>query len=108
MLKDSEPIATVAVHDLAVARKFYEGTLGLNLVDENADVLTFKAGQFTLFVYKSQFAGTNQATAVTWMVGDEVDGIVRDLKSRGVGFEHYDMPELRLDGDLHVMGDMKV
>ena len=63
MLKDSEPIATVAVHDLAVARKFYEGTLGLNLVDENADVLTFKAGQFTLFVYKSQFAGTNRATA---------------------------------------------
>jgi catechol 2,3-dioxygenase-like lactoylglutathione lyase family enzyme len=108
MLKDSEPIATVAVRDLAVARKFYENTLGLNLVDENSEVLTFKAGQFTLFVYRSQFAGTNQATAVTWAVGDEVEDIVRDLKSRGVGFEHYDMPMLKLEGDLHVADDMKV
>jgi len=108
MLKDSEPIATVAVRDLTTARKFYEGKLGLKLVDENSEVLTFKAGQFTLFVYRSQFAGTNQATAVTWAVGDEVEDIVRDLKARGVGFEHYDMPDLKLEGDLHVAGDMKV
>ena len=29
MLGDSEAIATIAVKDLATARKFYEGTLGL-------------------------------------------------------------------------------
>ena len=108
MLKDMEPIATVAVRDLAVARKFYEGALGLTVVEENSEVLTFKAGQFTLFVYRSQFAGSNQATAVTWMTGNEIDAIAADLKSRGVVFEHYDMPMLKLEGDLHVADGMKV
>lgn len=108
MLKDMEPVATVAVRDLAVARKFYEGALGLTVEAENSEVLTFKAGQFTLFVYRSQFAGTNQATAVTWMTGNEIDAIAADLKSRGVVFEHYDMPMLKLEGDLHVADGMKV
>ena len=108
MLKDIEPVATVAVHDLAVARKFYEGALGLTVEAENSEVLTFKAGQFTLFVYRSQFAGSNQATAVTWMTGNQIEAIAADLKSRGVVFEHYDMPMLKLEGDLHVADGMKV
>ena len=108
MLKDMEPVATVAVRDLAVARKFYEGALGLTVEAENSEVLTCKAGQFTLFVYRSQFAGTNQATAVTWMTGNEIGAIAADLKSRGVVFEHYDMPMLKLEGDLHVADGMKV
>lgn len=108
MLKDIEPVATVAVRDLAVARKFYEGALGLTVEAENSEVLTFKAGQFTLFVYRSQFAGSNQATAVTWMTGNQIEAIAADLKSRGVVFEHYDMPMLKLEGDLHVADGMKV
>jgi hypothetical protein len=27
---------------------------------------------------------------------------VRELKSKGVSFEHYDMPGLKLQGDVHV------
>lgn len=108
MLEDKEPIATVAVSDLEVAKPFYRDTLGLNLVDENSEVLTFKAGVYTLFVYRSQYAGTNEATAVTWAVGEEVDDIVRELRRRGVKFEHYDMPMLRLEGDLHVGEGLRV
>jgi hypothetical protein len=44
---------------------------------------------------------------VTWTVGD-VEGIVRALKEKGVQFEHYDMPDSRLEGDVHVFGDMHV
>ena len=44
---------------------------------------------------------------MTWAVGD-VDGAVRDLKAKGVKFEHYDMPEVKLEGDIHVAGDFKV
>jgi hypothetical protein len=40
-------------------------------------------------------------------VGDEIEGIVRELKSKGVAFEHYDMPGLKQKGDIHVAGDMK-
>jgi catechol 2,3-dioxygenase-like lactoylglutathione lyase family enzyme len=108
MLDDKEPIATVAVRDLGVAKTFYRDKLGLKLSDENTEVLTFKAGAFQLFVYRSTFAGTNQGTAVTWMVGQEVDEIAKALAAKGVVFEHYDMHGLKLEGDLHVAGDMKV
>jgi catechol 2,3-dioxygenase-like lactoylglutathione lyase family enzyme len=106
MLSDKDAIATVAVKNLETARKFYEGTLGLTKVMENEEVLAFKAGRSTLFVYRSQYAGTNQATAVTF-VADEVDDLVRTLKSRGVTFEHYDLPKMTRQGDVHVAGPMK-
>ena len=106
MLSDKDAIATVAVKNLEGARKFYEQTLGLTTIMENEEVLAFKSGRSTLFVYRSQYAGTNQATAVTW-VADEIEDIVKTLKDRGVRFEHYDMPNMTRQGDLHVAGTMK-
>jgi catechol 2,3-dioxygenase-like lactoylglutathione lyase family enzyme len=109
MLGDRDATANVAVRNLAVARKFYEGTLGLEPVDAEGDeVLVFRSGDSRLNVYRSEFAGTNKATAVTWAVGDRVADVVRDLKAKGVSFEHYDMPGMQRDGDLHVAGDMRV
>ncbi len=107
MLSDKEAVATVAVKNLEGARKFYERTLGLTKTMENEEVLAFKSGSSTLFVYRSQYAGTNRATAVTW-VTDEVEEIVKTLKSRGVSFEHYDLPNMNRQSDLHVAGSMKV
>jgi catechol 2,3-dioxygenase-like lactoylglutathione lyase family enzyme len=107
MLSDKDAVATVAVKSLESARKFYEQTLGLTKIMENEEVLAFKSGRSTLFVYRSQSAGTNKATAVTW-VADDVEEIVRTLKGRGVSFEHYDLPSLTRQGDLHVAGTMKV
>jgi len=107
MLSDNDAIATVAVKNLQTARKFYEGTLGLTKVMENEEVLAFKTGGSTLFVYRSQYAGTNKSTAVTF-VAEEVEDLVRTLKGRGVTFEHYDLPNMTRQGDLHVAGAMKV
>ena len=106
MLSDNEAIATVAVKSLETAKQFYEGTLGLTKVMENEEVLAFETGKSTLLVYRSQFAGTNQATAVTF-VTREVDDLVRTLKGRGVTFEHYDLPQMSRQGDIHVAGPMK-
>lgn len=106
MLSDNDAIATVAVKNLDIARKFYEGALGLSKVMENEEVIAFKTGKSTLFVYRSQYAGTNKATAVTF-VADDVDELVRTLKGRGVTFEHYELPNLTRQGDLHVAGDMQ-
>lgn len=109
MLKDKDAMATVAVKDIKAARKFYEGTLGLKVVDgEEPTALAFRTGGSTLLVYESQYSGTNKATAVTWVVGADVEGIVQALKAKGVVFEHYDMPGITRQGDLHVAGDMKV
>ena len=106
MLSDNDAIATVAVKNLETAKKFYESTLGLTKVMENEQVLTFRSGNSTLFVYRSQHAGTNQATAVTF-VAEEVDDLVRTLKGRGVTFEHYDLPQMTRHGDVHVAGTMR-
>ena len=110
MLGKQNAIATVAVKNLQAAKKFYQDTLGLKQIDEEGDeVAVYETGNSRLNVYRSQFAGTNKATAVTWAV-DDVEGEVRTLKSKGVSFEHYDMPGLKLQGDLHVAegADMKV
>ena len=67
----------------------------------------YKCGSSQLFVYPSEFAGTNKATAASWVVGDDLDKIIADLKSKGVKFEQYDMPNVTREGDVHVMGEMR-
>jgi len=102
MLANSNATANLAVKDLAKAKAFYEGTLGLKQMDEIAgELIVYKSGDTAINVYRSQFAGTNKATAMSWSVGDQIETIVKALKSKGVPFEHYDMPGLSLDGDIH-------
>ena len=95
MLRDRNSSAIIAVSDLDRARTFYRDTLGLELVSEGEDeeMLAFRTGDTGLTVYRSDYAGTNKANAVTWdMKGDLVE-TVEALKARGVSFEQYDMPE---------------
>jgi catechol 2,3-dioxygenase-like lactoylglutathione lyase family enzyme len=107
MLANKDAVATVAVKDLNAAKKFYGDTLGLKAVPvPEPEVLNYKSGESTVLVYKSQFAGTNKATAVTWIV-DDVEGTVKDLKAKGVAFEHYDFPGMTRKGDVHVAGKSK-
>lgn len=109
MLATRNAAANIAVKDMAKARKFYEGTLGLKEEGRMGDdVTTYRSGESSIIVYRSEFAGTNKATCATWTVGDEVERIVSDLKGKGVPFEHYDMPGIKLEGDVHVGHGMKV
>ncbi len=106
MLNDAFVYATVAVSDIEAAKKFYGDTLGLNNVSENPGGVSYTCGASKLFVYQSEHAGTNKATAATWDVGD-VDAVAAELKSRGVVFEQYDIPGATVEGDVYVMGDMR-
>ena len=108
MLEDANPIATVAVQDLATARRFYGGTLGLRPVhQEGEEAINYQAGRGQILVYRSQFARTNKATTVTWMVGPNIEGAVRDLKARGVAFEKYDLPGMKAEGDIYSGGGIR-
>jgi catechol 2,3-dioxygenase-like lactoylglutathione lyase family enzyme len=109
MLGGKDAAANLAVKNLEVAKKFYEGTLGLTPVGaQHHELIVFKSGASTINVYRSQYAGTNRATAVTWALGDGLEGVVEALKAKGVTFEHYDMPGMTRKGDIHVAGKMKV
>lgn len=109
MLGQINAVANVAVRDLGRARAFYERTLGLSEVEHmGEEVSVLKSGDTVINVYRSDYAGTNEATSVTWAVGDKIDSLVAELKSKGVTFEHYDMPDTRLEGDVHVFRDLRV
>src|SRR4051812_3674059 len=103
MLGNMAAVATVGVRDMKRAAHFYEQTLGLERIESMGDAAAaYRTGGSSLFVYQSEFAGTNRATAVTWDLGKDVDAVVGDLKRKGVSFEHYQLPGTTLDGDIHV------
>jgi catechol 2,3-dioxygenase-like lactoylglutathione lyase family enzyme len=109
MLRDTDAIANLAVKDLTRAKEFYEGVLGFEPAGREGDeLIVYRSGKTTFNVYRSKEAGTNKATAVTWVVGDKVQDVVQALKAKGVTFEHYDMPGLTLEGDVHVGYGMHV
>ena len=109
MLKDRDVTATLAVKDIDRAQKFYRDVVGLTpLPAEEPGVAPFKTGSSSILIYESDFAGTNRATAATWMLDDDLADTVKTLKSKGVTFEHYDMPGTTRTGDIHVMGARKV
>ena len=108
MLSNRDAVANVAVKDLNVAAEFYRNTLGLKPVhQEGEEAITFQSGQSSINVYRSDYAGTNKATAVSWTV-DNIEDEVTILRNKGVVFEHYDLPGLTREGDVHVGGHMKV
>ena len=108
MLGDRNVIATLPVGDMKRARDFYENTLGLKQapgMPEGADAIVYQAGNSGVLVYQSAYAGTNQATAASWGVGDDFDAIVGDLRKKGVPFERYDdLPDTTREGDIHTFG----
>ena len=109
MLKDINVAATVAVRSLERARAFYEGILGLARDGEaEIGVQTYRAGKTAVLVYESEFAGTNEATSLTWSLGDDFDAVIDDLRSKGVGFEHYDMEGATFADGVHRFGEMKL
>src|SRR5688572_3929501 len=109
MLGDYNAIATLGVKDIKRAKEFYEGKLGLQLTpDHEPGTATYQSGKTVLFVYESQYAGTNEATAATWDVSGELESIVNALKAKGVTFEHYDLPDTKREGDLHIAGGLKL
>ena len=109
MLKDENVQPMLPVKDMKAAEKFYEEALGLERVGGESDhAVKYRSGGTTLCVYRSEFAGTNKGTAALWEV-DDVEGTVKQLKAKGVTFEHYDgMPGLTREGDVYRAGPMRV
>ena len=107
MLADSQVCAVLAVKDMEIAKKFYGETLGLKDPKEDPGGVLYKSGEGSaVYVYQSEFAGTNKATAAAWNVSD-VPGLVEELKGKGIKFNTFDMPGVTWEGDVAVMGPLK-
>jgi predicted enzyme related to lactoylglutathione lyase len=85
--------ATLPVSDMERATSWYAAMFDLQPVrtTETEDVW-YELGGAQFMLYRSRFAGTNQATAATFGVED-VEATVADLRRRGASFEEYDFGE---------------
>jgi catechol 2,3-dioxygenase-like lactoylglutathione lyase family enzyme len=89
MLDKCDIIAFVTTSDGKRARKFYEGTLGLRVVEDTPFALEIDANGTMLRVAKAQKVTVAPYTVLGWKVAD-IKKSVSALAAKGVKFERYD------------------
>jgi len=92
--------------DLDRAKRWYAEKLGLEPVREDEyGGAEYEVGGAMFLVYRSEFAGTNKATAAGFRV-DDFDASVAELRSAGVVFEDVDFGEFgsTVDGVITMPG----
>jgi catechol 2,3-dioxygenase-like lactoylglutathione lyase family enzyme len=105
MLKEGRVATRLPAQDLERARAFYADKLGLDPIEEREGGLRYvcASGEFALFASAGAPSGAH--TQMGWEVED-IEATVRELRSRGVVFEEYDMPGLRtVDGIADIEGN---
>jgi catechol 2,3-dioxygenase-like lactoylglutathione lyase family enzyme len=93
MFKDAPAFTSFSVDDLEVARKFYEQTLGIEVVDRDEEgypLLALHVAQGApVTVYAKPNHQPASYTVLNFVVGD-IDQTVDQLAGKGVRFEKYD------------------
>jgi len=108
MLSRHTPVATLPAKDLARARGFYEDTLGFSVSrDDMGGGVTYTSGSGQLFVYETAFAGTNQATAVSFDVPSaDFDDEVAELRANGIEFLTFEADEMEWNDGVATIAGM--
>jgi predicted enzyme related to lactoylglutathione lyase len=107
MLQKSSIYVYIPAKDLKRARKFYEKTLGLKAKEEYAGGVIYEFAKGTAcFMYPTPNAGTSRASQAFWQVND-VEREVAELKARGVVFEEYDIPGVKMQNSIATAGGAK-
>lgn len=104
MLKNFPLFAYIPARDVARARAFYEGKIGLEPSMELPNGVAYEFAEGTgCFLYDAgKSAGTSKASQAFWRV-DDVAREVATLRARGVVFERYDareIPGMTMKGDI--------
>ena len=86
----------IPASDIERAKKWYADTLDLKPTSEDPNAgVQYRMGEGTEFwLYPSNFAGTNQATAMGFLAQD-LQAEMDDLKRKGARFEEYDIPGVK-------------
>jgi catechol 2,3-dioxygenase-like lactoylglutathione lyase family enzyme len=96
MFKDTTAFSSFSVPDLAEAKQFYGGTLGLE-IEERPEGLNLKlAGGASVFLYPSDTYTAPKHTVLNFSV-ENIDEAVDALNERGVRMEQYDLPTMKTD-----------
>jgi predicted enzyme related to lactoylglutathione lyase len=101
MFSDQKAAAMLPASDVERAKKWYADHLDLKPTVEDPSGVQYIVGGGTEFwIYPSQFAGTNQGTAMGFMAKD-LSAEMESLKSRGVKFVEYDIPGAETVEGIH-------
>jgi predicted enzyme related to lactoylglutathione lyase len=106
MLSDATICAYLPASDVPRARKFYEEIVGLKPKVEFSGGVIYECGGADVFLYPTPNAGTSKASQAFWQVKD-VEAEVKELKSRGVKFEEYEMPGISMQNSIATGGGAK-
>ncbi len=106
MLTTAPIRAYLPASNLPRARKFYEQLIALQPKEEYAGGVIYECGGAEVFLYPTPNAGTSKASQAYWSVTD-VEAEVTDLKSRGVKFEDYNMPGIKMTNSIATGGGAK-
>jgi catechol 2,3-dioxygenase-like lactoylglutathione lyase family enzyme len=107
MIGDARVEATVPARSLERAAEFYGTVLGLpsgGSLDPRTDLLYELADGSTLLVYHWPSPLPAHLTFAHFVVED-VPGVVRELRGRGVRLDDYDLPELKTVDGVAEAGD---
>jgi catechol 2,3-dioxygenase-like lactoylglutathione lyase family enzyme len=106
MLSHHTPVATLPTKDLPKARSFYEDTLGLAVGRESVAGVSYQCGGGMVFLYESEYAGTNKATAVSFDVPmSAFDDEISALREKGVSFVTFEAEGLSWNEGVASMGE---
>ncbi len=99
MLGDHPIDVMLLATDLAEAKSFYAEKLGLEVLLETDDFLTFKCGGDSRLVITASSTGTKEAqTKASWRV-DDLAAELAELRAVGVELVDYDEPGMKtVDG----------
>jgi catechol 2,3-dioxygenase-like lactoylglutathione lyase family enzyme len=89
-------IGFIAVSDPAQAKAFYGDVLGFRFTREDDHALAFDANGTTLRLNKARDHKPAHGTVLGWEVAD-IDAAIRELTSRGVKFEQFNLPFMKQD-----------
>jgi catechol-2,3-dioxygenase len=90
--------------DLDTAREFYRDKIGLEILIETDDFVTFGCGgDSRLVLSKSSTGPSDEATKASWRV-DDLAAELEELRARGVEIEEYDGPALKTDDGIADIG----
>jgi catechol 2,3-dioxygenase-like lactoylglutathione lyase family enzyme len=109
MISNSSTIATLPAKDITRAERFYEEKLGLKPVEKEPDggvLFRTKNNCSSFLIYPSEYAGTAKNTALAFET-DNIEQDMRELRTKGVVFEEYNMPGLKTVNGLATMENIK-
>ena len=106
MLSQHTPVATLPTKDLRKARSFYEDTLGMTPERESVAGVSYKCSGGMVFLYQSEYAGTNKATAVSFdLPMSAFDNEIGALREKGVSFMTFEAEGLDWSEGVASMGE---